>query len=173
MSLQNFSIIIIIIIVIISIIIIFPLFSLSFLLIQRLDLPISTTLASIVLSKNQLGLIIPLLSVKFTQCQNLSHNIWYSCLYQPVALYHKIPLDLILIVLHNTLWFMFIPLFICLYPRLLTKLPVEIACNVIMPPFTRCASFPHLLIRWQKLSPFLPHILRKAELSNLSMWNLT
>ena len=39
-----------------------------------LDLLISTTLASVVLSKNQFGLSLQLPSVKFTQCQTISRN---------------------------------------------------------------------------------------------------
>ena len=41
---------------------------------QWLDLPISATLTSIVLSKNQFGLDLQLPSVKFTQCQTVSRN---------------------------------------------------------------------------------------------------
>ena len=41
---------------------------------QWLDLPISATLTSIVLSKNQFGLDLELPSVKFTQCQTVSRN---------------------------------------------------------------------------------------------------
>ena len=40
-----------------------------------LDLPVSATLTSLVLTKNQFGLNLKLPSVKYTQCQNVSRNI--------------------------------------------------------------------------------------------------
>ena len=43
-----------------------------------LDLPVSATLTSLVLTKNQFGLNLKLPSVKFTQCQTLSRNILRS-----------------------------------------------------------------------------------------------
>ena len=42
---------------------------------QWLDLPVSATLTSLVLTKNQFGLNLKLPSVKFTQCQTVSRNI--------------------------------------------------------------------------------------------------
>ena len=43
-----------------------------------LDLPVSATLTSLVLTKNQFGLNLKLPSVKFTQCQTVSRNILRS-----------------------------------------------------------------------------------------------
>ena len=43
-----------------------------------LDPPISATLASLVLTKNQFGLSLKLPFVKFTQCQTVSRNILRS-----------------------------------------------------------------------------------------------
>ena len=54
-----------------------------------LDLPISATLAGIVLSKNQSGLNLQLPSVKFNQCQTISRNALKSSPNTTVKLYGK------------------------------------------------------------------------------------
>ena len=45
-----------------------------------LDFPVSTKLTSLVLTKSQFGLNLQMPSVKVTQCQTVSHNIYRSSL---------------------------------------------------------------------------------------------